>query len=101
MISSFTVNNDGYITNTNVVYDSNTILTFDGTEPPGQFKSKITFDPIHQKAILFETFWESGGWKYATSTYSYDPSFENLLSIYSYIQGYDATTGEFYDLYFG
>ena len=53
MISSFTVNNDGYITNTNVVYDSNTILTFDGTEPPGQFKSKITFDPIHQKAILF------------------------------------------------
>jgi hypothetical protein len=100
LISEVSINKNGNVSIIDVDFDGNTILTYDGTEPVGQFKSKITLDPVHQKVNSSESFYQSGSnWHYSNRNYTYDLNYENLLSIFTEILGYDPDTGEFYDLY--
>lgn len=100
LISEVTINKNGNVTIVDVNFDGNTIITYDGSEPTGQFKSKITLDPLHQKVNLLESFYQSGSeWHYSSKSYTYDTNYENLQTINTNILGYNPDTGEFYDLY--
>ena len=100
LVTEMIINKNGNVTVIDVEFDGNTIFTYDGSEPAGQFKSKISLDPVHQKVELLESFYQSGSnWHYSSSSYTYDPNYENLVSRNTEIQGYNPDTGEFYDLY--
>lgn len=80
-----------------VIFNENTILTYDGTEPPGLFKEKFILDPSSGKVIQKEnyTHYQGNKWDYYIETFTYDPTFENLL-YHSRDTGhvYNSTTGE-------
>ncbi len=99
VITEVTINENGNVTVIDVDFIDNTIITHDGSEPAGQFKSKITLDPVYQKVTLLESFYQIGSdWLYDSNVYTYDINFENLQSINTTILGYDPDTEEFYDL---
>jgi len=80
-------------------YEGNIIYIYDGSEFPGLYAQKFTFN--NQNALIAREQFFSNGTRNDLETYEYDDSFENLLSSQIIRRGHNTETGEFYELMYG
>ena len=98
-ISQITRTQGSNIYTIQVIHDGNIIYTYDGTELPGLFSQKFTFN--NQNKLISREQFLSNGTRNDLEIYQYDANFSNLLSSQIIRRGYDFDSGEFYDLSFG
>lgn len=94
IITKVDLNEGGDLSSFDVVYDGNTISTFEigGDLPLGIFKKKFTLDPVTNKVLTIETFFpnSTGVLGHQTKTFTYDgPNGDVSRS---------EVTGQYYDI---